>query len=64
MPAGILVHSKESIDHDAAVLAPCRTWMLATFLSEVTEAIQNQDLGALRCLCGVAPVTLTSGGSC
>ena len=38
--------------------------VLSTLLSKVAEAIQNRDLSALRCLCGVAPVTIRSGGSC
>ena len=38
--------------------------VLSTLLSEAAEAVQNRDLSALRCLCGVAPVTIRSGGSC
>ena len=66
-------HSEESIDpdavpqRDAAILRSLPgvgSSVLATLLSEASEAIQNRDLGALRCLCGVAPVTLRSGGSC
>ena len=38
--------------------------VLSTLLSEASEAIRNRDLSALRCLCGVAPVTIRSGGSC
>ena len=48
-------HSEESTDHDAVLRCdaadpvPCRTWVPATLLSDATEEIQNQDLGALRC---------------
>ena len=38
--------------------------VLSTMLSEAAEAIRNRDLSALRCLCGVAPVTIRSGGNC
>ena len=66
-------HSEEStmVDavprRDAAILRfmpGVEPSVLATLLSEATEAIQNRDLGALRCLCGVALVTIRSGGSC
>ncbi len=37
------------------------TTVLATLLSEAGELISKQDYRALRCLCGVAPVTRRSG---
>ena len=36
---------------------------LATLLAEAFEALQRRDYHALRCLCGVAPVTRQSGKS-
>ena len=35
--------------------------VLATLLSEAFDAIRRRDYAALRCLCGVAPVTRSSG---
>jgi transposase len=37
--------------------------VLATLLSEAHHALQSRDYHALRCLCGVAPVTKRSGKS-
>lgn len=37
--------------------------ILATLLSESPDAWQRRDLQALRCLCGIAPVTRQSGKS-
>lgn len=37
--------------------------VLATLLAEAFDALQNRDYHALRCLCGVAPVTRRSGKS-
>ncbi len=37
--------------------------VLATLLAEASEALQRRDYHALRCLCGVAPVTKRSGKS-
>ena len=37
--------------------------VLATLLAEAWEALQRRDYHALRCLCGVAPVTKRSGKS-
>ena len=35
--------------------------VLATLLSEAFDPLRRRDYGALRCLCGVAPVTRSSG---
>ena len=35
--------------------------MLATLLAEAGDALARRDCRALRCLCGVAPVTRRSG---
>jgi transposase len=35
--------------------------VLATLLAEASDALQRRDYHALRCLCGVAPVTKRSG---
>ena len=35
--------------------------VLATLLSEASDPLRHRDLAALRCLCGVAPVTRRSG---
>ena len=37
--------------------------VLATLLAEASEPLKRRDLKALRCLCGVAPVTRRSGKS-
>ena len=37
--------------------------VLATLLAEAGDAVQRRDYDALRCLCGVAPVTRRSGKS-
>ncbi|MCY3730462.1 MAG: IS110 family transposase [Rhodospirillaceae bacterium] len=37
--------------------------VLATLLSEALEPLRRRDYHALRCLCGVAPVTRSSGKS-
>ncbi len=37
--------------------------ILATLLSEAPDAWQRRDLPALRCLCGIAPITKQSGKS-
>ena len=37
--------------------------MLATLLAEGSDAVRRRDYDALRCLCGVAPVTRRSGKS-
>jgi len=37
--------------------------VLATLLAEAFDPLQNRDYHALRCLCGVAPVTRRSGKS-
>ncbi len=37
---------------------------LATLLTEASDALQNRDYHALRCLSGVAPVTKRSGKRC
>ena len=37
--------------------------VLATLLAEASDALQRRDYHALRCLCGVAPVTKRSGKS-
>ena len=37
--------------------------VLATLLAEAPHALQRRDYQALRCLCGVAPVTRRSGKS-
>ena len=36
---------------------------IATLLAEAWDALQRRDYHALRCLCGVAPVTRQSGKS-
>jgi len=51
---------------DAAVLLSLPgvgTRVLATLLTEGSDAVRRRDYGALRCLCGVAPVTRRSGKS-
>jgi len=37
--------------------------VIATLLAQASEALQRRDYHALRCLCGVAPVTKRSGKS-
>ena len=37
--------------------------VLATLLAEGSDAVRRRDYDALRCLCGVAPVTRRSGKS-
>ena len=39
------------------------TRVLATLLAEGSDAVRRRDYNALRCLCGVAPVTKRSGKS-
>ena len=39
------------------------TGVLATLLAEGSDALRRRDYDALRCLCGVAPVTRCSGKS-
>ena len=39
------------------------TIVAATLLGEVPDALRNRDCHALRCICGVAPVTRRSGKS-
>ena len=39
------------------------TKVLAALLAEGGDAVRRRDFGALRCLCGVAPVTRRSGKS-
>ena len=39
------------------------TGVLATLLAEGSDALRRRDYHALRCLCGVAPVTRRSGKS-
>ena len=51
---------------DAAILLSLPgigTRVLATLLAEGSDAVRRRDHGALRCLCGVAPVTRRSGKS-
>ena len=51
---------------DAAVLLSLPgvgTRVLATLLAEGGDAVRRRDYDALRCLCGVAPVTRRSGKS-
>ena len=51
---------------DAAVLRSLPgigTKVLATLLAEGSDAVRRRDYNALRCLCGVAPVTRRSGKS-
>ena len=51
---------------DAAVLLSLPgvgTTVAATLLSEAPDALKNGDYHALRCVCGVAPVTRRSGKS-
>ena len=51
---------------DAAVLLSLPgigTRVLATLLAEGSDAVRRRDYKALRCLCGVAPVTKRSGKS-
>ena len=51
---------------DAAVLLSLPgigTRVLATLLAEGSDALRRRDYHALRCLCGVAPVTKRSGKS-
>lgn len=51
---------------DAAILLSLPgvgTRVLATLLTEGSDAVRRRDYGALRCLCGVAPVTRRSGKS-
>ncbi len=57
----------ESDPSDAAILLSIvngiGVGVLATLLSEGSDALQRRDYAALRCLCGVAPVTKRSGKS-
>ena len=51
---------------DAAILLSVPgigTKVAATLLAEGGDAVQRRDYAALRCLCGVAPVTRRSGKS-
>ena len=51
---------------DAAILLSLPgigTGVLATLLAEASDVVQRRDYDALRCLCGVAPVTRRSGKS-
>ena len=51
---------------DAAILLSLPgvgTGVLATLLAEGNDALRRRDYDALRCLCGVAPVTRRSGKS-
>ena len=51
---------------DAAILRSLPgigTVVLATLLAEASDALRRRDYHALRCLCGVAPVTRRSGKS-
>ena len=51
---------------DAAILLSLPgigTVVLATLLAEASDALRRRDYHALRCLCGVAPVTRRSGKS-
>ena len=51
---------------DAAILLllpGIGTGVLATLLAEASDVVQRRDYDALRCLCGVAPVTRRSGKS-
>ena len=51
---------------DAAILRSLPgvgTGVLATLFAEADDALQRRDYHALRCLCGVAPVTRRSGKS-
>ena len=51
---------------DAAILLSLPgvgTGVLATLLAEGSDALRRRDYDALRCLCGVAPVTRRSGKS-
>ena len=51
---------------DAAILLSLPgigTRVLATLLAEGSDAVRRRDYDALRCLCGVAPVTRRSGKS-
>ena len=51
---------------DAAILLSLPgigTGVLATLLAESSDAVRRRDYHALRCLCGVAPVTRRSGKS-
>ena len=51
---------------DAAILMSLPgigTVVLATLLAEASDALRRRDYHALRCLCGVAPVTRRSGKS-
>lgn len=51
---------------DAAVLLSLPgvgTTVAATLLAEAPDALRNRDYHALRCVCGVAPVTRRSGKS-
>jgi transposase len=51
---------------DAAILASSPgigRIVLATLLTEATDALQRRDYHALRCLCGAAPITRQSGKS-
>ena len=51
---------------DAAILLSMPgigTGVLAALLAEASDAVQRRDYDALRCICGVAPVTQRSGKS-
>ena len=56
----------EADPSDAAILMSMPgigVGVLATLLSEGNDALRRRDYAALRCLCGVAPVTKRSGKS-
>ena len=58
--------SEETEPTDATILLSLPgigTGVLATLLAEANDVLQRRDHAALRCLCGVAPVTRRSGKS-
>ena len=64
--AGPATSERQDPPSDAAILLSIPgigTKVLATLLAEGGEALRQRDYEALRCLCGVAPVTRRSGKS-
>jgi len=70
MERGFAVHSEDEPSSkalpDAAILLSLPgigAKVLAALLAEGSDAVERRDYNALRCLCGVAPVTRRSGKS-
>ena len=65
-PDGSTEPGQQKEQRDVAILRSLPgvgTGVLATLFAEADDALQRRDYHALRCLCGVAPVTKRSGKS-